>query len=335
MGPLLREILFAVGTPLAAGVIAMVAGGDSTSFRPRRRLGPRFGLSDTFDLIRAKGTVEPEPEATPEPSAGTSAERNYLDAILAQLARFESKLSSFETTDFAGTGLNSTQEAAAIAMLDRRVREQQLELDQLRETVKDAERRASTAAELLERRVRQLREDLPVLVESTLTSQVQELQAEFEENAEETRLGTVATFEAMVEDKLSDRISAIEESMKEQALLVERLRMQAELNDNQLQRLAESIERLFERGPAVPVQARALAAAPVAPRTVPRPQPQTGTRLEHAIAAANEPPAPAPPEEPMFLEPEGPIDAPDFRPRIALQQDSEGRKPRVPMARII
>ena len=215
--------------------------------------------------------------------------------------------------------------------LDRRIREQQTELDRMRESLNAAERRASTTADLLERRVRQLREDMPVLVETNMSSQVLDMQARFEAEAEETRSNTVATFEAMVEEKLSDRISLIERSMAEQSAAVNLLRERAMSTDSQLQRLIGAIERMFDPSAAQSSGWANGLRAESAPR-------QDGIRLEQAIAAASDNSFQRPQPDPSTMgDPEANLlPPPDFRNRITLQPETEGtRKPRAPMTPMI
>ncbi len=332
MGNLLHHLLLTAAGPLAAGLIAMVVGGEN---KPKRRAGPRFGLSDTFDLIRATTTgdiaIAPEEPVLPAQPDTVNAE---LETLVRHLAKLEAKLSSIEQSETMFPGGDSSVDSSTVAALDFRIREQQTELDRLREALKESERRASTAADLMDRRVRQLREDLPVLVETSLSSHVTELQVRFETDAEETRLTTVATFEAMVEEKLSDRINVIERSMAEQSGSVNMLRERAEATDFQLQRLIAAVERIFEsNGNAM----HPLATTVPLGRADQGSRYEPGIRLEHAIAAASDSSMQRGLPEPSSLgDPDDQMIVPDFRPRIELKPETEAsRKPRTPMAPMI
>ncbi len=331
MGILLHDIIFAVGAPLAAGLIAMVAGGEQN--KPKRRLGPRFGMSDTFDLIRATTAGDiTVVEEEPAQHSAYGADQAELAALVAHIARLEAKILHLESSGMGTAATDSAAEALAVRELDRRVREQQTELDRMRESLNAAERRSSTTADLLDRRVRQLREDMPVLVETNMSSQVLDMQARFEAEAEETRLNTVATFEAMVEEKLSDRISLIERSMAEQSAAVNLLRERAMSTDSQLQRLIGAIEKMFDPGASQSAGwTNGLRAEPV-------PRQDSGIRLEQAIAAASDNSIQRPQPEPSTLgDPEASLlPPPDFRNRIMLQPETDGnRKPRAPMSPMI
>ena len=150
------------------------------------------------------------------------------------------------------------------------------------------------------------------------------MQARFDADAEETRTTTVATFEAMVEEKLSERISLVEQTLSKHAVSLGSLRERAEQTDAPLQRLLSAIEKLFDQGGAN------LANVPAEPSM------QDGFQTHTMPFFQDTPAMQSTFDGPLGSDLEGPFEVPDFRKRIALQPETEGtRKPRMPMARII
>lgn len=194
----MKSIALAAGAGIAVGLCATV----STRRAPKRELN-----SPADDLLR----IEP---------------------LLDRLERIEIRLESGETH-----GSRAGEPEPVSPDLIRRVEEQGAEIEVLRVKIGEAERRAVAAVEAVETRFRQVRQEIPSLVESNVAA----------------RLGEVESrTETQVETKVSERIGSLERTLAEQSVSIGALRDRAQDTDVNLQRLIAAIERLCERTPQAP-----------------------------------------------------------------------------------
>jgi len=134
----------------------------------------------------------------------------FIEPLLDRVEHLEGQLAS------AGA---KGGEMAQVQSLKESIAAQEAELRALRVKVDETERRAAAAAESVETRLRQFRQEIPTLVE------------------------------AQVEVRVAERIGALERAMADQSTSVGRLREGAAESDANLQRLIAVVERLCERPP--------------------------------------------------------------------------------------
>lgn len=138
------------------------------------------------------------------------------------------------------------------ADFEQRLRAQESDLRAIRVDVDEADRRIGAQMEFVERRMREIKEEIPSVVEARLNSHMAEMQARLESQIERRYLDSVARLEQTIDQKLSDRISSLERTLLEQSLSIGTLRERAETTEQNLQRLITAVERLCERAQPAP-----------------------------------------------------------------------------------
>ncbi len=152
-------------------------------------------------------------------------EASLIEPLLDRLEQLETQISKGEAKAVPTMQLQSLQQLIGA---------QETELQTLRARVDESERRAATAVESVEIRIRQVRQEIPSLIEASLAGQMAELRSKIE---------------AQVELRVAERIGALERAMADQLTSIGGLRDRAVESDANLQRLIAVVERLYERPP--------------------------------------------------------------------------------------
>jgi len=168
-----------------------------------------------------------------------------------------------------------------------RLREQELSLHRLQSTVNELEKRAGDTLEMVRSSVETLRSEVPGLVESTVAARIADLEIRLQADARNQWNQTLETFETRLEQRISERISAIERALESQSASIAIMRARSEESDANLQRLIASIERLCQVIPP-PQPVNKPQPLPV-PRSLREPEPEKSgmsfTRIFGALFA--------------------------------------------------
>lgn len=231
--------------------------------------GTGIAMGISSGRVRSRRTVRYRTSPDPASSAAIDAaeEDAYLniEPLLDRLENLEARIETIEQRPSSSHRAPAGDFTALLADLERRVEENTRGLAQLRESVTEAERRATRSAI-------EANEAIPSLVEQTVTARFDDLRHRFSAEMEQTHQRTLASFERAIDEKISSRIGSIERALADQAGSIEGLRVRAAETDNNLQRLVSAIEKLCERTQLItPVPEAPPAPAPRSPEDVPRP----------------------------------------------------------------
>lgn len=149
--------------------------------------------------------------------------------------------------------------AAAAGELNVRLEAQAGDIEALR--LQMAEYRQKLAADIasLEKHLADVTKGIPAMLESIVAPRVDDLRLRLRSEMQQSLTASLTTFERSIDDKVSDRISALEKAMLDQSALVTTLSQRAIESDMNLQRLIAAVERLCDR-PGLNPDARAAAA---------------------------------------------------------------------------
>jgi uncharacterized coiled-coil protein SlyX len=237
---ILKGLAVAAGTGLAMGL---------TSGRVRVRPVARLPIR--------------EPEVrTPVTTSASEPDDEFLniEPLLDRLERLEARVESMElrprtAKPAAGEAVlfsETSDYAALLADLDRRVEENTRDLALLRESISDAEQRLTESVASVARQVAQTREEMPTFVERQLAGRISDLENRLNSEIEQAQQRTIATFERAIDEKIASRIGSMEKALADQAGSIQALSARTAETDNNLQRLVTAIERLCERAQLVP-----------------------------------------------------------------------------------
>jgi hypothetical protein len=222
---------------------------NSASFLP----DPEFGAAAVADPSASQASAEKLPDEFPDDDLLD------IEPLLDRLERLEARVDSIAQLQTApgpsaagATENPSSDYAAAIADLERRVNENSRELELLRRSITEAEGRMTESVASAERRLEQTRAELPALIEPNVTARIDVLRSRFTAEIEQAHQRTLEVFERTISEKISSRIDSIENALAEQAGSIEALGVRAAETDNNLQRLVTAIERLCERAQLIP-----------------------------------------------------------------------------------
>jgi uncharacterized coiled-coil protein SlyX len=230
--------------------------------------GLAMGLTSGRDRVRPvarRPDREPEvstPAATfgATPASDPDDEFLNIEPLLDRLERLEARVESIElrpraAEPVAGSAVlfsETSDYAALLADLDRRVEENTHDLALLRKSISEAERRLSESVESVERRVAQTREEMPAFVERHVAARISDLENRLNREIEQAQQRTLATFERVIDEKIASRIGSMEKALADQAGSIASLSARTAETDNNLQRLVTAIERLCERAQLIP-----------------------------------------------------------------------------------
>jgi hypothetical protein len=114
--------------------------------------------------------------------------------------------------------------------------------------------RTQSSCSLPEFEAHSLESKLPALIEKAVATQVEALAGEFKKEIEGTQTRVLETFVKDVQEKLTDRIAAIETGMTGYADEMKQLRGSAVRTDENLTRLLSSIDKLTQGLPPSPAE---------------------------------------------------------------------------------
>lgn len=154
-----------------------------------------------------------------------------------RLERLESRLAAMEVRP----------PNAASAELHRRVTGQAGEIEALHLEMNDYRHRITADIETVERRMSEVARSIPSMLESIVAPRVDELRLRLRSEMQQSVNASLTSFERTIDDKVSDRIAALENAMLDQSALVTALTQRAVESDLNLQRLISAVERLCDR----------------------------------------------------------------------------------------
>ena len=167
-----------------------------------------------------------------------------------RLDRVESRLTAVEARPSA---------LAVSRETDRRITGQAEDIERLRLQMSEYRERMAVDIETLEKRVAEVTKAIPLMLESIVAPKVEDLRLRLRSEMQQSVTASLTTFERAIDDKVSDRIAALEKAMLEQSALVTVLSQRAVESDLNLQRLIAAVERLCDR-PGLGPGTRAAAA---------------------------------------------------------------------------
>jgi uncharacterized coiled-coil protein SlyX len=211
----------------------------------------------------------------------------HLEPLFDRFDRIEERMGAVES--------RPVQE---MADFERRLAEQESALREVRAGVEETDRRLVAQTEIAGSRLAQLRAEIPRAVEASLDTRMAALEASLRVDIEARQKQNLDSIERTIDQKISERISALEKTLAEQSASIAVLRLGAETADANLHRLIGSVERLCES--AQIAQAREHAPASFQPGSFQE-------ELAHSMRG----------------------------PRLVADAAAEERKPRIPMARIL
>lgn len=182
-----------------------------------------------------------EEKSRPEDSAGARRLRERFDGIEARIARVES------------------QKSTDTAELNQRISTQAADLEGLRVQMAEYREKIATDIASISRRVEDVTKGLPSMLDAIVAPKVDDLRLRLRAEIQQSVSASLTTFERAIDDKVSDRIAALEKAMLDQSALVTALSQRAIESDLNLQRLISAIERLCDRPGSSP-EVRAAAA---------------------------------------------------------------------------
>ncbi len=205
-----------------------------------------------------------EPEvSTPAAAPASEPDDEFLniEPLLDRLERLEARVESIEfrpraSEPAAGKAIlfsETSEYASLLADLDRRVEENTREVALLRRNISEAEQRLGESVQSVERRVAQVREEMPVFVERQLAARISDLESRLNREIAQAQQRTLATFERAIDEKITSRIGSMEKALADQAGSIQALSARTAETDSNLQRLVTAIEKLCERAQLIPL----------------------------------------------------------------------------------
>ncbi len=156
-----------------------------------------------------------------------------------QLDRIESRISAVEAQPVPA--------AVATAELDQRIIEHANNIEALRLQLNEYRERIAADIAAIEKRMADVTKGIPALLESIVAPRVDDLRLRLRSEMQQSVNASLTTFERAIDDKVSDRIAALEKAMLDQSALVTALSQRAVESDLNLQGLISAVERFCER----------------------------------------------------------------------------------------
>jgi len=294
MGKILKGIAIAAGVGVAVGLGATVTTRRGSPERPRSRSRAVPAISADDAILRLEPLFD------------------RFDRVEARLGVLESRPAQKAADAFP---------SVAIAEFDRRVAEQESALRALRVEIDQTGRHLAAQVETAAVRSMQIRQEIPQVVEASLNLRLSDLEARLRQELDAKYRQNLENLEKTIDQKISERISALEKTLAEQSASIAVLRKGAEKADANLHRLLGSVERLCEASrlasaPPAAAQASLPTPAPPAPAAI------DGALFHRQLTQALRHPVAAVPRTPRTP------------PQFVKETAPEERKPRIPMARI-
>lgn len=157
-----------------------------------------------------------------------------LNPVLDRLERIEERVSAVE--------------GGQVSELDLRLGRQAKEIDGLR--LEMSEHRQSVAREVaaVEKHFADITKTIPTVLESIIVPRVEDLRAHLRSETQQSINSSLTRFERAIDDKVSERIEALERVLLDQSTVVTGLSQRAVEADMTLQRLISAVERMSEPG---------------------------------------------------------------------------------------
>jgi hypothetical protein len=153
------------------------------------------------------------------------------------------------------------------------------EIELLRNSAAETERLAATEIRLSEERFEELTASVPDQINALVAPRVENLRLRLRAEMEESIANRLQTFEQSLDERISARVAAVEQSLVDQSESLNDLRYRAGQTDMNLQKLVEAVERLCERDKAATVHEPA-------PAWIPEPVRRGRVTLAQAMVAA-------------------------------------------------
>jgi hypothetical protein len=215
--------------------------------------------------------------------------------ILTRLETIESRVTRVEMAPPV-LPVQAPEEIAALSTL---VSSQSEDITALRHDLLKIETRSAQQVEAFGQKVALLERQVPTHIETAVSSKVAELEQKLRSEFQEIHHRTVDAFAEAIENRVVNRISALESSLVEHSQSIGTLRERSLKTDDNLNRLLDAVERLCARAEAQTQIVAASAAqveAPLAPTVAPVVQPPESfaSHLQQAMEHQPEPePEPA------------------------------------------
>jgi hypothetical protein len=136
---------------------------------------------------------------------------------------------------------------AASRETDRRITGQAEDIEALRLQLSEHRQGIGVAIETIEKRVAEAARTIPLVLESIMTPEMNGLRLRLRSEMKQSVAARLTTFERAIDDRVSDRIAALERAMLEQSAPVKALSQRAVESDLNLERLISTVERLYNR----------------------------------------------------------------------------------------
>jgi uncharacterized coiled-coil protein SlyX len=199
------------------------------------------------------------PRRKPAP-AKTPARDNTLlrEPIPARLDRVEARLRAVESRP------DSSAQSGVLTELNLRVQQQAKDTESLQVQMRENREKAAADAALIEGRLAEVaaKEDparLQSMLDTALSLRAEDLRVRLQGEMLESVEATLTGFERTIDDRVSSRVSPIEQSLRSQSEAIADLSRREIESDAHLQRLISAVERLCERADllsAAPVRAK-------------------------------------------------------------------------------
>lgn len=230
-----------------------------------------------------------------------------LEPVLERLDRIEGRISAVEERSSPASGVESD----SMATLDERIERQAKEIEALQSQVNEHRQKVDGEIAAIEKRFADVTKAIPGVLESIIVPRVEDLRAHLRSETQQSINASLTKFERAMDDRVSERIDALEKALLNQSTIVTTLSQRSIETDMNMQRLISAVERLCERGSGATPGAR-----------------QDSSLLELPFQKEL--------NEAVKRQPEG---APAgfesaFRPRIVKEEDESGRRHRVPLTRL-
>jgi len=196
-------------------------------------VGFAIGLSAGSMAASKRRRAGENPESGNSPDTGPALER---------LDRMESRMAAVEARPLP----------VAAAELDLRIQEQSKDIAALRLQMDEYRQRIANDVAVIQKGLADITKGVSALLESIVAPRVDDLRLHLRSEIQQSVNATLTTFERAIDDKVSDRIAALEKVILEQSALVTALSHRAIESDTNLERVISLVERLNDRSKASP-----------------------------------------------------------------------------------
>jgi hypothetical protein len=211
--------------------------------------------------------------------------------ILSRLETIESRVTLVEMAP----PVMPAQPPEEIEALSTLVSSQSEDIAALRQDLLKIETRSAQHVEAFGQKVALLERQVPTHIEAAVGAKVAELEQKLRGEFQEIHHRTVDAFAEAIENRVVNRIAALESNLVEHSQSIGTLREKSLKTDDNLNRLLDAVERLCARAEAQTQVVAAHAEPPVPPVPSPAPMPETfASHLQQAMERQPEPePEPA------------------------------------------